>query len=128
MASTASGLHLGYQRYSRQRMTSQIRSVADSSSLMPGEKRAILTGTCLAALCIGNLNHLFSGPSNSAGPGSCQFSFLFDENRGVASAGLGDAAVGGALSVPDRTARSNSERAVPSASVGNRFRFLRSVD
>ena len=45
---------------------------------------------------------------------------------GVASAGLGDAAVGGALSVPDRTARSNSERAVSSASVGNRFRLLRS--
>jgi len=38
-------------------------------------------------------------------------SFLFDENRGVASAGLGDAVVGGALSVPDRTARSTqSER------------------
>jgi hypothetical protein len=55
-------------------------------------------------------------------------SFLFDENRGVASAGLGDAAVGGALSVPDRTARSNSERAVSSANVGNRFRLLRSVD
>ena len=52
-------------------------------------------------------------------------SFLFDENRGVASAGLGDAVVGGALSVPDRT-RSNSERAVPSASVRNRFRLLRS--
>ena len=29
---------------------------------------------CLT-LCIGNLNHLFSGPSNSAGPGSCQFPF-----------------------------------------------------
>jgi hypothetical protein len=53
-------------------------------------------------------------------------SFLFDEDRGVASAGLGDAAVGGALSVSDRTARSNSERAAPSASVGNRFRLLRS--
>src|SRR5215470_12784076 len=26
-------------------------------------------------LCIENLNHLFSGPSNSAGPGSCQFPF-----------------------------------------------------
>ena len=75
MTSLASGLHLGYQRYSRQRMTSQIRSVADSSSLMRGEKRAILTVTCLAALCIGNLNHLFFWPEQQRGTGSCQFPF-----------------------------------------------------
>jgi hypothetical protein len=30
-------------------------------------------------ICIGNLNHLFSGPSNIAEPGSCQFPFLLDE-------------------------------------------------
>jgi len=47
--------------------------------------------------------------------------FLVDENPNVASAGLGDAALGGARSVPDRAARSNSERAAPSAPVGNRF-------
>ena len=37
--------------------------------------------------------------------------FLFDENPDVASAGSGGAVVGGARSVPDRAARSNSERA-----------------
>ena len=47
--------------------------------------------------------------------------FLVDENPDVASAGLGGAALGGARSVPDRAARSNSERATPSAPVGNRF-------
>ena len=51
--------------------------------------------------------------------------FLFDENPDVASAGSGGAAVGGARSVPDHAARSNSERAAPSARVGNRFRLLR---
>src|SRR5215813_4988442 len=47
--------------------------------------------------------------------------FLFDENSDVASAGSGGAAVGGARSVPDHAARSNSERAARSARVGNRF-------
>jgi len=47
--------------------------------------------------------------------------FLVDENPNVASAGLGGVVVGGARSVPDRAARSNSERAAPSARVGNRF-------
>ena len=47
--------------------------------------------------------------------------FLVDENPNVASAGLGGVVVGGARSVPDRAARSNSERAAPSACVGKRF-------
>jgi len=42
-------------------------------------------------------------------------SFLFDENPVVASVGSVGAAVGGARSVADRAARSNSERAAPSA-------------
>jgi len=58
--------------------------------------------------------------------GELSISFLSDENRSFASVGLGGAAVGGALSIPDHTARSNSERAVPSVCVGNRFRFLKS--
>jgi hypothetical protein len=49
--------------------------------------------------------------------------FLVDENPNVASAGLGGVVVGGARSVPDRAARSNSERAAPSACVGKRFRL-----
>src|SRR5882672_826538 len=64
---------------------------------------------------------------------SCQFPFLLvwsivflvDENPNVASAGLGGVVVGGARSVPDRAARSNSERAAPSACVGKRFSALR---
>jgi len=44
--------------------------------------------------------------------------FLFDENPDVASAGSGGAAVGGARSVPDHAARSNSERA---SAVGSRW-------
>src|SRR5215510_1371296 len=47
--------------------------------------------------------------------------FLFDENPDVASAGSGGAAVGGARSVPDHAARSNSERAAASACVGRRL-------
>ena len=43
--------------------------------------------------------------------------FLFDENPDVASAGSDGAAVGGARSVPDHAARSNSERAAPSAQI-----------
>jgi hypothetical protein len=68
----------------------------------------------------------FSGLSHIAGTGELSISFLSDEIRSFASVGLGGAAVGGALSIPDRTARSNSERAVPSVCVGNRFRFLKS--
>ena len=52
-------------------------------------------------------------------------SFLFDENPSVASVGLGGAAVGRARSVPDRAARSHSERAAQSVSVGNRVLALR---
>ena len=51
--------------------------------------------------------------------------FLFDENPDVASTGSGGAAVGGARSVPDHAARSNSERAAPSACVGKRFWAVR---
>ena len=44
-------------------------------------------------------------------PGELSIVFLVDENPNVASAGLGGVVVGGARSVPDRAARSNSERA-----------------
>ena len=53
--------------------------------------------------------------------GELSIVFLVDENPNVASAGSGGVVVGGARSVPDRAARSNSERAVPSACVGKRF-------
>ena len=70
---------------------------------------------------IGILNHLFFWPEQYRRTGEMSIVFLFDENPNVASAGSGGAAVGGARSVPDHAARSNSERAAPSACVGNRF-------
>ena len=73
------------------------------------------------SVCIGILNHLFFWPEQYRRTGGMSIVFLFDENPDVASAGSGGAAVGGARSVPDHAARSNSERAAPSARVGNRF-------
>ena len=72
-------------------------------------------------VCIGILNHLFFWPEQYRRTGGMSIVFLFDENPDVASAGSGGAAVGGARSVPDHAARSNSERAAPSACVGRRF-------
>jgi hypothetical protein len=77
--------------------------------------------TLIAAICIGNLNHLFFLPELYRRTREPSITFLFDENPGVASVGLGGVAVGGARSVADCAARSHSERAVPSASVGKRF-------
>jgi hypothetical protein len=54
-------------------------------------------------------------------PGELSIVFLVDENPNVASDGSGGVVVGSERSVPDHTARSNSERAAPSACVGNRF-------
>src|SRR5262249_2865801 len=72
-------------------------------------------------ICIGILNHLFFWPEQYRRTGGMSIVFLFDENPDVASAGLGGAAVGGARSVPDHAARSNSERAAAKDCVGNRF-------
>jgi hypothetical protein len=76
--------------------------------------------TTKSAICIGILNHLFFWPEQYRRTGGMSIVFLFDENPDVASAGSGGAAVGGARSVPDHAARSNSKRVAP-ARVGNRF-------
>ena len=68
-----------------------------------------------------NFKPPFSWPELYRRTGGMSIVFLFDENPDVASAGSGGAAVGGARSVPDHAARSNSERAAPSARVGKRF-------
>jgi hypothetical protein len=71
--------------------------------------------------CIGHLNHFFFCPElyrRTREPSSAR---AFSENPGVASNGSGDAAVGSARWARRRCARSNSERAAPSARVGNRF-------
>ena len=67
----------------------------------------------------------FFWPEQYRQPGELSIVFLVDENPNVASAGLGGVVVGGARSVPDRAARSNSERAAPSACVGKRFSALK---
>src|SRR5215510_9591254 len=74
-----------------------------------------------ASYCLLILNHLFFWPELYRRTGRMSIVFQFDENPDVASAGSGGAAVGGARSVPDRAARSNSERAAPSACVGRRL-------
>jgi hypothetical protein len=56
---------------------------------------------------------------------SCQFPFVVDEKPAFVPGGLGGAAVGGARSVPYGAARSHSERAAPSARVGERVSALR---
>src|SRR5215510_2595605 len=71
--------------------------------------------------CIGIFKPPFFWPEQYRRTGGMSIVFLFDENPDVASAGSGGAAVGGARSVPDRAARSNSERAAPSACVGRRL-------
>src|SRR5262244_3370259 len=52
-------------------------------------------------ICIGVLNHLFSGPSNIAGPVGCQSSFCLMKIPMLLGR-LGRRAVGGARSVPIR--------------------------
>ena len=52
---------------------------------------------------------------------SCQFPFVLDEKPTVVSAGSAGERSGGAQEVPYGAARSNSERAAPSACVGRRF-------
>ena len=89
----------------------------------PGQRMAGSTSSPIydPEYCIGILNHLFFWPEQYRRTGGMSIVFLFEENPDVASAGSGGAAVGGARSVPDHAARSNSERAAPSARVGNRF-------
>jgi len=80
----------------------------------------------LAWLGIGNLNHLFFQPELYRRPGELLIPFLFDENRGFASAGLGGAAVRCASFVPRRGARSNSDRAAPLVASATGFRLVKS--
>src|SRR5215472_5576578 len=44
--------------------------------------------------CMGNLNHLFSGQSHSAGTGELSIRFFFDENSSDARANVSGVAVG----------------------------------
>src|SRR5262249_57063475 len=64
-------------------------------------------------LCIGNLNQLFSGPSNSAGPAGCQFPFCLMKNAGLLWFALGVQRAGGDTSVPDRTVAHNQSARRP---------------
>ncbi len=75
---------------------------------------------------IGFLNHLFYDRSHIAGPRELSIPFLIDKKPTVVPGGSAREWSGGARSVPYRAARSNSERAAPSACVGRRFWLLRS--
>src|SRR6266436_10429579 len=77
------------------------------------------------AECIGNLNHLFLRGDIIAEPASMSIVGAISEICGFASVASGGAAVGNLRSVPDRAARSYSERAPPSARLGNGFRLVR---
>src|SRR5215813_8342289 len=70
---------------------------------------------------IGFLNDLFYGRSYSAGPGKMSIPFLVDEKPTVVPVGLAGEQSGGKRKVSYGDARSNSERAAPSACVGRRF-------
>ena len=59
--------------------------------------------------------------SFTAGPGGMSIPFLLDENPTVLPVGSAGERSGGAQEVPYGAARSNSERAAPSACVGRRF-------
>ena len=56
---------------------------------------------------------------------SCQFPFVLDEKPTVVLVGSAGERSGGAQEVPYGAARSNSERAAPSACVGRQFWVLR---
>src|SRR5215467_7061316 len=58
---------------------------------------------------------------------SCQFPFVRDEKPTVVPVGSPRERSGGARKVPYRAARSDSERAAPSACVGRRFCFVQIV-
>src|SRR5258707_10187608 len=75
--------------------------------------------------CIGNLNHLFLRGDISLNRRACLIVGAISEICGFASVASGGAAVGNVRSVPDRAARSYSERAPPSARLGNGFRLVR---
>jgi hypothetical protein len=104
---------------SRRRCASAMK--AGSARVASKALRKAATRSAGTPGCIGILNHLFFWPEQYRRTGGMSIVFLFDENPDVASAGSGGAAVGGARSVPDHAARSNSERAAPSACVGRRL-------
>jgi hypothetical protein len=70
----------------------------------------------------------FSERRYIAEPASMSIVGAISEICGFASVASGGAAVGNVRSVPDRAARSYSERAPPSARLGNGFRLLRLVN
>src|SRR5262245_25396625 len=70
---------------------------------------------------IGFLNDLFYGRSYSGGPAELSIPFLLDEKSTVVPVRLAGEQSGGKRKASYRDARSNSERAAPSACVGRRF-------
>ena len=77
----------------------------------------------------GHVHRKFKPPFSErryiAEPASMSIVGAISEICGFASVASGGAAVGNVRSVPDRAARSYSERAPPSARLGNGFRLVR---
>ena len=72
------------------------------------------------------MNRIFEPPFSisgalSQGREKCQFPFLLDEKSTLVPVGSAGERLGGVRKVPYGAARSNSERAAPSACVGKRF-------
>jgi hypothetical protein len=72
------------------------------------------------------LNDLFYGRSYIAAPAELSIPFLLDEKSTVVPVRLAGEQSGGKGKVSYGDARSNSERAVPSACIGRRLSALRS--
>src|SRR5439155_8378492 len=79
-------------------------------------------------LGIGNLHNLFFWSELYRQPGEVSIVFLLMKIPMLLRLAWAAVVVGGARSVPDRAARSNSERAAPLACVGKRFSALRLGD
>ena len=103
--SASIGTEIKNDRTSLNNIRSHLSSSFDSWLLIECEPNA-------QAHMYRNFKPPFSGPSYSAGPVGCQSSFCLMKIPVLLRPGSGGAAVGGARSVPDHAARSNSEQTV----------------
>ena len=85
----------------------------------------IRSSSSTSGRCIGFLNDLFYGRSYIVAPAELSIPVLLDEKSTVVPVRLAGEQSGGKRKVSYGDARSNSERAAPSACVGKRFSAVR---
>ena len=104
-------------------MSSENPNVASAGSVsaVVGAVRRVPDCAVRSHSWIGFLNHLFLWPESYRRTGRAVNFFLLDKKTAVVPGGLAGEQSGGARKVPYGAARSNSERAAPSACVGKRF-------